>query len=556
MTRHMTAAQAFFCGGIATVAVLAVQLTAQTPAGHAAPAPVHGAAAAAQAAQAPATYDLVIRNGRVLDGDGNPWFHADIGVRGDRIVAVGDLRDARATRDIDATGLYVAPGFIDTHTHTGPGLATEKLGAAEPQLAEGITTVFVNPDGEGQLDLAAQRAAFMKAGIAVNVAQFVPHGPVREAVLGKEDRHPTAAELDRMRALVRTGMQEGAWGLSSGPFYFPQSFADTQEFVEMARVAAAFGGAYQSHIRDESDYNVGVIAAVEEVITVAREAKLPAIVTHIKALGPGVWGFATAMALRIERARAEGLEVWADQYPYTAGATSLAAALLPRWAQAGGDAALQQRLADPATRAKIRGEMAENLVRRGGAASIQFRRVVQDPSIEGRTLDAVARARTVDPLDVALAIFEKGNASVVSFAMIEDDVRTFLRKPWVMTASDGDLVPFDQGVPHPRSYGTFPRKLQRYVVDEPVITLDQAIRSMTSLPARVFRMPDRGELRPGAIADIVVFDLARVRERATYTEPHQLSEGMVHVFVNGRAAISDGKVTGDRAGRVLRRDGR
>jgi len=255
----------------------------------------------------------------VLDGDGNPWFRADIGVRGDRIAAIGDLGQATAPTVIDARDMYVAPGFIDTHTHTGPGLATEKLGAAEPQLAEGITTVFVNPDGEGQLDLAAQRAALLKARIAVNVAQLMPHGPVREAVLGQKDRHPNAAELDRMRVLVRAGMQEGAWGLSSGPFYVPQSFADTQEFVETAKVAAAFGGVYQSHIRDESDYNVGVIAAVEEVISVAREAKLPAVVTHIKALGPGVWGFATAMAVRIERARAEGLEVWADHYPYTAG---------------------------------------------------------------------------------------------------------------------------------------------------------------------------------------------------------------------------------------------
>ena len=538
MKRLAIAVLALLCAGAATVAVV----TAQAPA--ASPAP------------SPAVYDLIIRHGRVLDGDGNPWFRADIGVRGDRIAAIGDLGQATAPTVIDARDMYVAPGFIDTHTHTGPGLATEKLGAAEPQLAEGITTVFVNPDGEGQLDLAAQRAALLKARIAVNVAQLMPHGPVREAVLGQEDRHPNAAELDRMRVLVRAGMQEGAWGLSSGPFYVPQSFADTQEFVEMAKVAAAFGGVYQGHIRDESDYNVGVIAAVEEVITVAREAKLPAVVTHIKALGPGVWGFATAMAVRIERARAEGLEVWADHYPYTAGATNLAAALLPRWAQAGGDAELRRRLADPGTRAKIRGEMAENLVRRGGAASIQFRRVLQDPTLEGRTLEAVARERSLHPLDVALGLFEQGNASVVSFAMDEDDVRTFLRKAWVMTASDGDLVPFGQGVPHPRSYGTFPRKLQRYVVDEPVITLEHAIRSMTSLPARVFRMSDRGELRPGAIADIVVFDLARVRERATYAQPHQLSEGMVHVFVNGRQAVKNGAFTGERAGRVLRRDGR
>ncbi len=505
-------------------------------------------------AQNSPAFDVIIRHGRVLDGDGNPWFRADVALRGDRIAAVGDLERATAPTVIDAEDRYVAPGFIDTHTHTGPGLATDRLSAAEPQLAEGVTTVFVNPDGEGQLDLAAQRAALLKARPAINVGQLVPHGSVRVAVLGQEDRRPNPAELERMRALVAAGMREGAWGLSSGPFYVPQSFADTQEFVEMAKVAAASGGVYQSHVRDESDYNVGVLASVEEVITVAREARLPSIVTHIKALGPGVWGLATAMALRIERARAEGLEVWADQYPYTAGATNLAAALLPRWAQAGGDAELRKRLADTGTRAKIRDEMARNLVRRGGAGRLQFRRVLQDASMEGRTLEAVARERSIDPLDLALRLFEQGNASVVSFAIDEDDMRVFLRKPWVMTASDGDLVLFGQGVPHPRSYGTFPRKLQRYVVDEPVITLEHAIRSMTSLPARVFRMPDRGELRPGAIADIVVFDLARVRERATYDMPHQLSEGMVHVFVNGRLAVKDGAFTGERAGRVLRRD--
>jgi len=508
---------------------------------------------AAVTAQPPATFDVIIRHGRVLDGSGNPWFSADVAIRGDRIAAVGNLGDAEATTTIDASGLHVAPGFIDTHAHAGAGLATPLLAAAQPQLAQGITTVFVNPDGEGRLDLAAQREDFLKAGIAVNAAQFVPYGAVREAVLGREDRHPTPAELDRMRALVRAGMQEGAWGLSSGPFYVPQSFADTQEFVEMARIAAAFGGVYQSHIRDESDYNVGVIASVDELITVAREARIPAVVTHIKALGPGVWGFAPAMARRIERARADGLEVWADHYPYTAGATNLQAALLPRWAQAGGDVELRRRLADPATRAKIRGEMAANLARRGGAAALQFRRVLQDPGIEGRTLEGVARERSADPLDVALAIFEKGNASVVSFAMDEADLRTFLRKPWVMTASDGELVPFGQGVPHPRSYGAFARKLQRYVVEEAVITLEEAIRSMTSLPAQVYRMPDRGRIRPGAAADIVVFDLARVREKATYAQPHQLSEGMVHVFVNGRPAVKDGAFTGERAGRVLRR---
>jgi len=384
----------------------------------------------------------------------------------------------------------------------------------------------------------------------------VPHGSVREAVLGMADRHADAAELERMRALVAAGMGEGAWGLSSGPFYAPGSYADTAELVALARVAGEAGGAYQSHVRDESSYTIGVLAAVDEVITVAREAGLPGVVTHVKALGPEVWGFAQAIVMRIERARAEGVEVWADQYPYDASATGLAAALLPRWAQAGGKAALAERLADPETRARIRAEMALNLERRGGAGRIQFRRVPEEPALEGRRLDEVARLRGADPLDVALALLERGSPRIVSFGMHEDDVRALLRQPWTMTASDGDLVPFGEGVPHPRSYGTFPRKLRRYVLDEPVVPLEQAIRSMTSLPARVYRMAARGELRPGAFADLVVFDLDRVRDKATYGEPHQLAEGMVHVLVNGRFAIRDGAFTGERAGRVLRRDER
>ena len=247
-------------------------------------------------------YDLLIRGGRVLDGTGNAWYYADIATSGDRIAAVGDLSKAQARRVIDARGRYVTPGFIDVHSHAGPGLATQELSPAQPLLAEGITTVVVNPDGGGPVDLVAQRAALLKYGLGVNVAQFVPHGSVRDAVLGMSDRDPTAAELDRMRALVRTGMEAGAFGLSSGPFYAPGSYSKTEELVELAKVAAQYGGVYQSHIRDESDYTVGLVAAVDEVIRIVREAKLPGIVTHIKALGPHVWGYSMAIAQRFQSA--------------------------------------------------------------------------------------------------------------------------------------------------------------------------------------------------------------------------------------------------------------
>jgi N-acyl-D-amino-acid deacylase len=504
--------------------------------------------------QAPAArYDVIIRHGRVLDGSGNPWIVADVAIAGDRVAAVGALGPATAAREIDATGLYVAPGFIDTHTHAGGGLVTAALAPAVPLLSQGITTVFVNPDGGGDIDIAAQRAALLKNGLGVNVGQLVPHGSARQRVMGMADRHAQPHEIARMQELVRAGMAEGAWGLSAGPFYVPGSYAEPREYVEVAKAAAEFGGVFQSHIRDESDYSVGVLASVDELITVAREAKLPAIVTHIKVLGPGVWGFSTPMIRRIEQARADGLEVWADQYPYEASATGLVAALMPAWAQAGGRAELRARLADPATRARIRSEMADNLRRRAGAERIQFRRVVEDPSIEGLTLARVARDRGADPVDVAIALVEAGSPAIVSFGMLEDDVRAFMKQPWTMTASDGDLVPMGEGVPHPRVYGTFARKIRHYVVDEQVVRLEDAVRSMTSLPAQVFRMKDRGVLRAGAFADVVVFDLARVRDTATYDKPHQLAEGMVHVFVNGRAAIAGGAPTAERAGRVLRK---
>ncbi len=498
-------------------------------------------------------YDLVIRNARVLDGSGNPWFRADVAVDGDRVAAVGDLSAAAGVREIDATGLYLAPGFIDTHTHAGDGLDEPELSAAEPLIAQGITTVLVNPDGGGPTDLAAQRAALLADGLGVNVGQLIGHGSVRRAVLGNEDRAPSPAELDEMRGIVRTGMEEGAFGLSSGLFYSPGIFAEIGEVVELAKVAAEYGGVYQSHPRDEADYNIGVVAATEEVITVAREAGLPGIVTHIKVLGPRVWGFSAALVHRIERAREQGLEVWADQYPYLASATGLGAALVPRWATEGDRDAFLRRIRDPETRARILDEMAENLERRGGAGRIQFRRVEQDPSLEGRTLADVAAERGQDPRELTLELLEPGHVGIVSFNMAEEDVLRFMTRSWVMTASDGGLVPMGQGVPHPRGYGTFPRKIREFVVERRAIELSQAIRSMTSLPASVWHLDDRGVIREGAVADLAVFDLDAIDDPATFTEPHQLARGMVHVFVNGQAVISDGEFTGQLPGRLLTR---
>jgi N-acyl-D-aspartate/D-glutamate deacylase len=498
-------------------------------------------------------YDLLIVNGRVLDGSGNPWRYAEVAVVGDRIAAVGDLRGASARRVLDAKGLYVAPGFIDVHSHAGRGLTKPELSGAVPLLAQGVTTVVVNPDGGGPVDLVAQRAALLEHGLGINVAQLVPHGSIRRQVMGMADRAPTAEELERMKALVRAGMEAGGFGLSSGLYYAPGSYAATEEVIALARVAAEYGGVYTSHIRDEADYTVGVVAAVDEVIRIAREAELPGIVTHIKALGPRVWGYSLAMVRRIERARAAGIEVYADQYPYTASGTSITGALVPRWALTGGRDSLLARLERPDELARLRADMLENLDRRGGAARLQFQRFAPDPSIEGKTLEQVAQERGLAPVDLAIELLKAGGAGLVSFNMDEGDVELLMRQPWTMTSSDGGLVPMGEGKPHPRFYGAFPRKIREYVLEKGVLDLATAIRSMTSMPAAVFRMKDRGVLRPGAFADIVVFDLERVRDRATYQRPHQLADGMVYVLVNGGLAVEDGRPTGDLHGRVLSR---
>jgi N-acyl-D-amino-acid deacylase len=498
-------------------------------------------------------YDLVIRGGRVLDGSGSPWMRADVAVNGDRIVAVGDLGSARGRREIDAAGRYVAPGFIDVHSHAASGLVRRELSGARPLLAQGITTVIVNPDGGGAVDLAAQRRQLLEHGLGVNVAQLVAHGSVRRAVLGMQDRAPSAAELERMRELVRAGMEAGAFGLSSGPYYAPGSYATTEELIELARVVAGYDGIYTSHIRDEADFNIGVVAATDEVIRIAREARLPGIVTHIKVLGPRVWGYSAALVSRIERAREEGVELFADQYPYAASATGLVGALVPPWAQVGGDTALARRMREPAERSRLRDGIIENLERRGGAARIQFRRHEPDPSVEGRTLQAVADQRGVHPADATLQMLAAGSAAIVSFNMDERDIERLMRQPWTMTSSDGELVPMGEGVPHPRSYGTFPRKIREYVVERRVIGLEQAIHSMTHLPARVHRMHDRGMIRAGAMADIVVFDLARVNDPSHFTDPHHLAEGMEWVIVNGGLAVDGGRFAEQLHGRVLSR---
>ena len=481
----------------------------------------------------PIHFDVLIRNARVLDGSGNPWLRADVGITGDRIAAVGALGAATATRTIDASDRILAPGFIDVHSHAGDGLRTPALHQGQPLLAQGVTTIVANPDGGGPIDLAAQRAALEAAHIGPNVGLLIGHGAVRSAVMKSENRAPTADELQKMKDLVRRAMDEGALGLSSGLFYVPGSFAKTEEVIELAKVAAASGGLYTSHIRDEGNYDTGVRASVREVIRIAEAAKTIGIVTHMKALGRDSWGLAPVLVKDLEEARARGVQVFADQYPYEASSTSLRAALVPGGVEP-----------TPAI-------VTENLRRRNGPDAVLIASYRADPTLQGKTLTEIAKARGVDPVTAALALMDAGNASIVSFNMSEPDIEAIMRAPFTMACSDGGLAPLGAGFPHPRDYGAFARRLAVYVRERKVVGLEFAIRSMTSLPAAVFGLKDRGTIRPGAFADLVIFDPASIRDAATYAEPQRLAEGVSDVLVNGVPVRLDGKFTDALPGRVL-----
>ena len=471
-----------------------------------------------------------------MDGAGNPWVRSDIGIAGDRIVAMGQLDASSAARVIDARDLVVAPGFIDVHSHAGEGLGNPALRQAQPIVAQGVTTVVINPDGGGPVNLAEQRTAFERGGIGLNAAPLIGHGAVRTAVLGRANRVPTADELDRMIALVTEAMHEGAFGLSSGLFYVPGSYAKTEEVIALARAVAPFGGVYTSHIRDEADYSVGVEAAVQEVIRIAEEANVRGVVTHMKALGRDNWGKSAVLLKRIDEARARGIQVFADQYPYDASSTSLRAALAPNGV-------------DPTEPV-----VADNLRRRGGPDSIMIAFCKRDPSIQGKRLSEIAQSRGVAPVQAAIDIINGGDASIVSFNMSEADIEAIMREPYTMASSDGGLVPVGAGHPHPRDYGAFARRLAVYVRDRKIVSLEFAVRSMTSLPAEVFGIRDRGVLRPGAFADIAIFDPASIRDTATYADPQQLATGVPTVIVNGVIVRENGTFTDALPGRVLRKN--
>jgi N-acyl-D-amino-acid deacylase len=488
--------------------------------------------------------DLLILHGKLVDGSGRKPRPADVGIVGDHIVFVGDARKANltATRTIDATGLVVAPGFIDPHTHTLGDLSDEKRKGNEAYLMQGVTTVVTGNDGGSAQNIGETLSKWDRQGIGTNAILLAGFGTIRGKVLGSTDAQPNAAQLEEMKQLVARAMDEGAFGLSTGLYYSPQSYAKTEEVIELSKVAAAKGGIYDTHMRSEG---AGLLEAIAETIRIGREAKIPVHISHIKALGPEVWGQSKQAIALIKKARAEGIAASACQYPYTASGTSLQASLVPRWAEVGGRRDLLQRIDDPQVRPRLIKEMEENLKGRGGADSLL---IADSPNREfvGKRLDAIARDMNKTPVEAALELIKLGSSGAISFNMNEGDIRRFMKEKFVATCSDGSTG-------HPRKYGTFARKLREYVYHQKLISLPFAVRNSSALAAETFRIPERGLIRAGYFADVIVFDEKMVADRATYEQPELLSVGMKFVIVNGKIVVEDGAYTGALAGRALRK---
>jgi len=510
----------------------------------------------------PAAFDLIIRNGEVIDGTGSPRVRADVGVRGDRVAAIGDLSQATATTTLDARDKVVTPGFIDLIGNSQAAVLIDpKL---EGKVRQGVTTEVTgeghSPGPQNDAMLAEMERTkpkgwprvtwhtlgeFMRVveqrGSALNFAFYVGAANPREMVLGHADRAPTAEELQRMNAIVKQAVDEGAVGLSSALIYPPGRFARTEELIAMARI----GGSYWTHLRNEADR---IDSAIDEAIRIGREANVPVNIFHLKIGGQQNWGRMPAIIKRIEAARKSGVDIAANIYPFTATSTDLTS-IVPAWALDGGYLMLVKRLRDPATRTRIAGELRAGRLRNGGAASIVIR---GNPS---KRLDAIARETNADPAEAVLRLFEANEKSPIAifFSLSEEDMKTALVQPWVAFGSDSGAVGEmrEQGA-HPRAYATFSRVLAKYVREEKLLTLEEAVRKMTSLPAARAGLRDRGILRSGMKADIAVFDPRKVQDRSTYEDPHHFSEGVTHVVVNGKPVLRDGKMTGALPGRVLR----
>jgi N-acyl-D-amino-acid deacylase len=497
-----------------------------------------------------ADYDLVIRNARLIDGTGAPAVLADVAVKGGRIAAVGKV-DRTATRTIDAGGRVVAPGFIDVHTHVEGNI--ERNPRADNFLLDGVTTVITGNCGSSELNLAAWFDKLTKLGIGINVGSLVGHNSVRREVMGSANRQATADEIRRMQALIDRAMRDGAVGFSTGLEYIPGTYANTAEVVALAKAAASHGGVYTSHMRDEGIHE---IEAITEAVNVGKQAGMRVEISHLKIDRRSVWGASVKSLELIEKFRAEGVDVVADQYPYDRAATNLGIRL-PSWALA--DGKIKERLADPATRAKIAAEMRANLKEMGEPdyAFATVARYTPKPGYEGKTIAAIAASEgrtSVDgQIETIFDMMNAGGASMIYKLMGDEDIDRIMRWPNTAIASDGGVAQMGVGSPHPRSYGTNARVLAEYVRERKVLTLEEAVRRMTSLPARTFGLSDRGVVRAGMAADLVVFDPATVADKATFEKPHQYSVGFEWVLVNGVVSVDGGKVTAAKGGVAVRK---
>ncbi len=492
--------------------------------------------------------DVLIKGGKIIDGNNQESFVGDIAISADSILFIGDADAAniKAKNEVDASGLTVSPGFIDPHTHALGDLESKERKKNINYLTQGVTTVFVGNDGRGpyQIDKIAKKLT--SAGVGTNVAFFVGHGTARLEVLGTKDVAPNEKEMDEMKSIVRQGMEEGAFGLSTGLYYSPGSFSTTEEVIELTKEIVPFNGVYESHIRDESSYNIGLINSVKETIRIGEESGAPVHFSHIKALGVDVWGKSVEVIQLVEEAQSRGIKVTGDQYPWKASGTSIRGALVNRWVSEGGNDQYKKRINDEELLPKIRDEVKENIRRRGGAESLLISAGAKDESMIGKTLAEISDQMGLDAVETALAIERNDGANVASFNMNEEDIINFMKQDWIMTSSDGSTG-------HPRKFASFPEKYQRYVKENPVLTLVNFIYKSSALTASTFGIERRGSIEVGNFADIIIFSEEDYKPRANFSEPRLLSEGVRYVFVNGELAIEKGEPTVELSGRVLRK---
>jgi N-acyl-D-amino-acid deacylase len=506
------------------------------------------------AAAAP-DYDIIIRNGTLIDGAGSPGVRADVAISGARIVKIAPgIKGSPGIRVIDAKGLVIAPGFVDMHAHIDP---ITKLPAAQSMVRQGVTTAIGGPDGSAPWPTGSHLARIERHGVGLNVAILVGHNSVRKAVMALDNRAPTEKELARMREMIGQSMDEGAWGISTGLKYLPGAYSKIDEVTALSKEAASRGGYYTSHLREEG---LGLIDSVTEAIEIGRQAKIPIVLTHHKVIGQPMWGKSSETLAMVDAARAEGVDVMMDQYPYTATYTGITV-LVPAWAREGGNSKFLGRLKDPETRARIKKEIVFNIENdRGGGdlRRVQFGLVKWQKDLEGKTLYDWAVMKGLEPnsetgAELVIEAIKNGGASCIYHVLDEKDVERIMRHPMTMIGSDGRLADFGVGHPHPRWYGAFPRVLGHYVREKKVLKLEDAIRKMTSLSAARVGLKLRGLVKEGYFADLVVFDPETIIDKANFSEPHQYPEGIHYVFVNGEAAVDSGEFQNLRAGRILRR---